>query len=401
MHDYLMRQEQTMEEAAATTAPPVIATPVLNEKNIIVPSGSTLASLLKREGFSAREVHTLREAVKNVYDLSRIRAGHAMRITRMPGEPWRSIEYDVDELRYIKIINGGKGIEASIKTYPFEVKTAVISGTVEDSLIGAVNKAGEDDSLAIELAERCFGWEIDFYSDLRQGDSFTIYFEKKYISGEFAGYRNILAAEFINDGKVHRAFRYTYPDNGDSDFFDEEGGSKRREFLRSPFKFTARITSRFTSRRFHPIKKIFRSHYGVDYAASIGTPVQATADGRVTSAGWNGEAGRMVKLEHKNHYNTAYLHLSGFGPGIRTGARVQAGDTIGYVGSSGGSTGPHLDYRVYLRGQPVNPLSQKFMPAEPLRREFLSKFKDEKKKMSIALSLPKLASRPIPIHIPF
>ncbi len=343
-------------------------------------------------------MHTLREAVKNVYDLSRIRAGHAMRITRMPGEPWRSIEYDVDELRYIKIINGGKGIEASIKTYPFEVKTAVISGTVEDSLIGAVNKAGEDDSLAIELAERCFGWEIDFYSDLRQGDSFTIYFEKKYISG-IRRLPNILAAEFITTARSTGLPLHLSP--RDSDFFDEEGGSKRREFLRSPFKFTARITSRFTSRRFHPIKKIFRSHYGVDYAASIGTPVQATADGRVTSAGWNGEAGRMVKLEHKNHYNTAYLHLSGFGPGIRTGARVQAGDTIGYVGSSGGSTGPHLDYRVYLRGQPVNPLSQKFMPAEPLRREFLSKFKDEKKKMSIALSLPKLASRPIPIHIPF
>lgn len=402
IHDGLMRQERTMEGPDAPAAPPVIAPPALNEKNIIVPSGSTLASLLKREGFSGRDVHALREAVKNVYDLSRIRTGHTMRISKDPGAPWKTIEYDIDELKYIRIINiGGKGIEASIKTYPFEVKTAVIKGTVEDSLIGAVNKAGESDALAIELAERCFGWEIDFYSDLREGDSFTIYFEKKYISGKFSGYRNILAAEFINNGKVHRAFRYTYPDNGDSDFFDEDGGSKRREFLRSPFKFTARITSRFTSRRLHPILKIFRPHYGVDYAARIGTPVQATADGRVTSAGWNGGAGRMVKLEHSNHYATAYLHLSRFGPGIRTGTRVQAGDIVGYVGSSGESTGPHLDYRVYLRGQPVNPLSQKFLPAEPIRREFLGKFKEEAKRMKTALELPDLASRPIPIHIRF
>ncbi len=402
IHDYLFRKSQEKEAAEASAeALPVIAPPASTEKRVIVPTGSSLASLLKYEGFSARDVHELREATKNVYDLSRIRAGHVMRITRNPGEPWQVIEYDIDELRYMRITNGSGGVSAVIKSYPFEIKTAVISGRVEDSLIGAVNRAGENDSLAIELAERCFGWEIDFYSDLRQGDTFTIYFEKKYISGQFAGYRNILAAEFINDGKVHRAYRFTYPDTGDSDFFDEAGGSKRREFLRSPFKFTARITSRFTSRRFHPVRKVYRAHYGVDYAAAIGTPVQATSDGRVISAGWNGGAGRMVKLEHRNHYETAYLHLSGFGPGIRKGARVQAGDVIGYVGSSGESTGPHLDYRIYLRGTPVNPLNQKFMPAEPLRREYLGQFKEGARKMSFLLALPGLASRPFPVRLHF
>ena len=352
--------------------------PVLQEEKIIIPPGSSLADLLGRRDFDHREIHRLREAVKPVYDLGRIRAGHEMRLVTQPDGPWVSLEYDIDAARYLVVSHEDGRIEAEIEPYPFEIQTAFVHGVIEDSLIAALNRAGEADALALDLVERCFGWDIDFNTDLRKGDSFRIVFEKRSLNGRFAGYRNILAAEFVNAGRVYRAFRFTYPDTGVSDYFDENGGSRRKDFLRSPIKFGRfRVTSRFTSRRFHPIHKVYRPHYGVDYAAPVGTPVQATADGEVVFVGRDGGAGNMVRLRHKNRYETAYLHLSHFGPRIRKGAQVQAGDIVGYVGSSGDSTGPHLDYRVFHHGKPINPLAHKFKPAEPLRAEFLEDYRLE------------------------
>jgi len=374
--------------ATIIAAPPA---PALEEEAIAITPRSTLADLLKRRGFADREIHDLRETVKPVYDLGRIRAGQEMRLTSLPGGPWKELEYDIDETRYLVVRNDADGVKAEIKLVPFEVRPAYAGGVIEDSLIAALNKAGEEDNLALELVDRCFGWDIDFNTDLRKGDSFRIYVEKKYLDGRFAGYRDILAAEFTNDGNVYQAFRFTYPDNKASDYFDENGGSRRKDFLRSPIKFmTPRITSRFSSARLHPIYKIYRPHYGVDYAAPVGTPVQATADGEVTMAGRDGAAGNTVKLRHKNRYETMYLHLSGFGRGVRKGAQVKGGDVIGYVGSSGDSTGPHLDYRIYHYGSPVNPLGHKFKPADPLRKEFLEVYEREVERLRIALRLPEI-----------
>lgn len=356
----------------------------LVEEKILILPGTSLADLLGRRGFEGREVHRLREAVKSVYDLGRIRAGQELRLTSLPEGPWAALEYDIDASRYLVVTNGKDAIEAEIKAYPFEIRTSFIHGVIEDSLVAALNRAGEEDALALDLVERCFGWDIDFNTDLRRGDSFRLVFEKKFLNGRFTGYRDILAAEFVNTGSAYRAFRFTYPDTGASDYFDENGGSRRKAFLRSPIKF-ARITSRFSSRRFHPIHKIYRPHYGVDYAAPVGTPIQATADGEVLAAGRDGGAGNMVRLRHKNHYETAYLHLSRFGPRVRKGAQVKGGDIVGYVGSSGDSTGPHLDYRIYHYGKPVNPLGHKFKPAEPLRAEFLEAYGREVERLSMLL----------------
>ncbi len=358
--------------------------PGLHEERFIIPPGSTLANLLGRRGFDSREIHRIREAVRPVHDLGRIRAGQEMRLTSLPDGPWVSLEYDLDPSRYLVVRNEDGRIGSEIRPYPFEIRTAIVRGVIEDSLIAALNRAGEEDALALELVERCFGWDIDFHTDLRRGDSFRIVFEKKFLNGKFSGYRDILAAEFVNAGNTYRAFRFTYPDTGASDYFDENGGSRRKDFLRSPIKF-ARITSRFTNSRFHPIHKIYRPHYGVDYAAPIGTPAQATADGEVIFAGRDGGAGNMVRLRHKNRYETAYLHLSRFGPGIRKGVQVKAGDIVGYVGSSGDSTGPHLDYRIYLYGKPVNPLGHRFLPAEPLRPEFKEEFERQVGRLLVAL----------------
>jgi murein DD-endopeptidase MepM/ murein hydrolase activator NlpD len=376
---------------AATVLAPAPAEPVLVEEKVVIPARSTLAEILKRRGFTDREIHDLRESVKAVYDLGRIRAGQELRLTSLPGGPWRRLEYEVDETRYLIVRNGADGVAAEMKAVPVEFKPVFISGVIEDSLIAALDKAGEQDSLAIDIVERCFGWDIDFNTDLRKGDSFRVFVEKRYLDGRFAGYRDILAAEFTNGGNVFRAFRFTYPDTGVADYFDENGGSRRKDFLRSPIKFmTPRITSRFSASRLHPIYKIYRPHFGVDYAAPVGTPVQATADGEVTFAGRETGSGNVVRMRHKNAYQTAYLHLSRFGPGVRAGAVLKGGDLIGYVGSSGDSTGPHLDYRIYYHGSPVNPLGHKFKPADPLRLEFLDVYKREVERLRTALRLPEV-----------
>jgi murein DD-endopeptidase MepM/ murein hydrolase activator NlpD len=376
---------------AATAIAPAPAALSLVEEKVVIPFGSSLADLLKRRGFTDREIHDLREAVKPVYDLGKLRAGQELRLASLPEGPWRRIEYDVDETQYLVVRHDAEGIKAEMMYVPIEFKPVFVSGVIEDSLIAALDKAGEEDSLAIDIVERCFGWDVDFNTDLRKGDSFRVFVEKRYLAGRFAGYRDILAAEFINEGHVFQAFRFTYPDTKVSDYFDENGGSRRKDFLRSPIKFmTPRITSRFSASRFHPIHKIFRPHYGVDYAAPIGTPVQATADGEVTAAGRDGASGNMVRMRHKNSYETAYLHLSAFGKGVHKGAQLKGGDIVGYVGSSGDSTGPHLDYRIYYHGGPVNPLGHKFKPADPLRQEFLEAYKKEVDRLRLALRLPEI-----------
>ena len=250
----------------------------------------------------------------------------------------------------------------------------------------AFNALGEEDPLALAFAE-LFGWDVDFYIDLQPGDTFKVVVEKRYIEGRFAGDGNILAAELVNEGKVYRAYYFEPPDTKKPGYYSETGASMEKEFRRSPIKW-ARVTSRFTSRRLHPVRRVYAAHYGVDYAAPVGTPVQATADGVVVSAGWNGAAGRMVRLRHKNSYETMYLHLSGFGPGVRARARVKGGDVIGYVGSTGESTGPHVDYRILRGGGYLNPLSARFAAVEPLKPEFLEDYKKSVERFRLLLDDP-------------
>lgn len=374
---------------AVQTAPPLPppAAPVPELRRQAIPRGSNLGDILAKLDWKPADIHRLKEEVKPVYDLARIKAGHEMRFYTLPGGDWTSIEYDIDENRYLVIRNDNGRRSSEIKEYPFEVRPSVLWGTIEDNPISAVNRAGEGDVLALQLAD-LFGWDIDFYTDIRPGDGFKIVFEKKYLNSEFSGYGDILAAEFTNQGHAYRAFRFTCPDTKSSDYYDPEGNSLRKEFLRSPFKYSARVTSRFSHSRFHPIRRIYRPHHGVDYGAPVGTPVRATAGGTVMSAGWNGGAGRMIKIRHANAYETMYLHLKGFATGIHAGAKVKGGQTIGYVGSSGESTGPHLDYRIIHHGKYINPLGWRFRPAEPLRKEFLETFKKDAESLTRALNAP-------------
>ncbi|MDD8031247.1 MAG: peptidoglycan DD-metalloendopeptidase family protein [Acidobacteriota bacterium] len=377
------RESRSLEN---TTLPKEISeAPSVEVEELIIPKGKTIIELLAPYGFSPAMVLEIRESTKNVYDLSRILAGQKLRLLKQ-GSKFTGIQLDLDVENYLEIDLKSEPPKANLKSRPVNQQLVLIEGLIEDSLIAAINQAGEQDILALNLSE-IFAWNIDFYLDLRKGDIFRVLVEKKYISGQFAGYGPILAAVFLNNNQVYEAFRYVFPESGKADYFDRSGNSLRKEFLKSPLRY-ARITSRFSHSRLHPIRKIYRPHYGVDYAAPIGTPVQATAPGVVTFAGWNGAAGRMVRIRHKNAYETMYLHLKSLPPGIKTGARVEGGQVIGYVGSTGESTGPHLDYRLLYHGKYVNPLAWKFQPADPLPEQYKPDFTRKVKVLQSLILFP-------------
>ncbi len=358
----------------------------IREHEETIQRGTTLSDILFAYDFSPADIHKLRQDVKPVYDLAKIRAGNKFRVFTSEDGKVQSLEYNIDNGKYLTIQKDQDSFRAEIKEFEYELKLKMIWGKIEDNLIFAVREQGEKANLAISLAE-IFAWDIDFYIDIRKGDSFKVLFEKKYLDGQFVGYRNVLAAEFTNLGKTFQAFRYTYSDTKASDYYDFEGNSLRKEFLKSPVNFT-RISSRFSYSRLHPIRKVYRPHMGVDYAAAPGTPVQATADGTVTFAGWNGASGRMVRIKHKKGYETMYLHLRSFASGIRKGKQVKEGQPIGEVGSSGESTGPHLDYRIKHRGKYINPLSAIFDPSDPLRMEFKEDFQKKAGHYRLFLKAP-------------
>jgi murein DD-endopeptidase MepM/ murein hydrolase activator NlpD len=362
--------EERLEEPAAKTAV-VDSLPSVKETKETIQKTETLSDILSRHGFSPAEIHKLRTEVKPVYDLAKIREGQELRLYTNQDDSFAAIEYDIDSDKYLHIQKNWGIYKASEKTHPYETKIHMIWGTIQDNLLNAIGQEGEKGALAYELAE-IFAWDVDFTIDLRKGDTFKILFEKKYLNGEFVRYGSVLAAEFKNQGNKYKAYRYTYPDTNETDYFNNNGESLRKEFLKSPFKYTPRITSRFSYSRLHPVRKVYRPHYGVDYAAKVGTPVYATADGVVLSAGWNGASGRMIHIRHKNQYETMYLHLRRCF--VKKGDRVKAEDKIGEVGASGEVSGPHLDYRIKYAGKYINPLAHRFKPVKPLRSEFFDDF---------------------------
>jgi len=362
------------------------AGPVLIEHKKVIPRGRTLADILKRFGFSDLDVENLKTDIKPVYDAARVTAGHELRLYTDTSLQVQRLEYDIDENGYLSVKRREGAFAAEIVPFPYEVRTALVTGTIEDTPIAAFNKNGEGAVLAMEFAE-IFAWDVDFYLDPRKGDSFRLIVQKKYLGDKFVSYGDILAAEYVNGGKLFQAFRYAYPDTGKADYFDAAGGSLRKEFMKSPLKYS-HITSRFTASRFHPIERVYKSHFAVDYAASIGTPVWATAAGRVLFAGWNGSSGQMVHIHHKGGYETMYSHLSGLGAGIRKDSQVEAGQVIGYVGATGEATGPHLDYRITYHDSYINPLGYRFKPADPLRPEYLGDFQKKVRSCLTVFDLP-------------
>jgi len=360
--------------------------PPLKAHTEIVTRGKTFSDILQNFDFSPSDIHKLRSEVKPTYDLARIKAGQEFRFFAFQDGSVVYFEYDIDRDRYLLVEKNAESYHAEIKRFPFETVVKLLWGQIENFPLDTLQQQGESAPLGIAL-EEIFAWDVDFRTDIQPGDTFKIIFEKKYKNGEFSSYGRILAAEFVNNGHVYHAFRYTYSDTEKTDYFSYEGASLRKEFLKSPLK-SPRITSRFSSSRLHPVWKTYRPHYGVDYGAPVGTRVYSTGDGVVSAAGWSGASGRMIRIRHNKGYETMYLHLRRFAPGIKKGTRVASGQYIGQVGASGAVSGPHLDYRIRQHGKYINPLAARFDPVEPLRGEFQDDFRGKANYYRLAFDAP-------------
>ncbi len=252
-----------------------------------------------------------------------------------------------------------------------EIRNEYAQGIIRDSLFVAGNKAGLSDTTIMQMAE-IFGWDIDFALDIRRGDSFSIIYEGQYVNGEKIGSGRIIATEFTNRSKVHRAMYYTDKD-GNSDYYALNGRAMRKAFLRTPVKFS-RISSRFTKKRWHPILKKWRSHKGIDYAAARGTPVLATSNGKISFKGKKGGYGKVIFIQHGKKYTTVYGHLHRYAKSIKKGKSVEQGQVIGYVGSTGLATGPHLHYELRVNGVHRNPLTIKLPQANAIAKRHMPDF---------------------------
>ena len=333
-----------------------------------VPNNATFDSLLRQHDVSSTLAMSVISAVRSVFDPRNLRANQPYRITRGLDGLIREFQYQIDAERLLRVIFKKAppaaaavppAIDVSIETTPKEMEIDTVSASIsreQSSLVAALEHAGENVTLALALAE-VFGGEIDFNADLQPDDHFQVLVERVTLRGERVGYGNVLAAVLVNNKRRLTAIRYVGAD-GQANWYDDQGRSLKRQFLHSPLQFDPRITSRFSYRRLHPVNGGYRPHLGVDYAAPYGAPVIAVADGVVIEAGLAGEAGRMVRLRHTGGYETAYLHLSAFAPGIRVGTRVTQGQVIARVGNSGTVTGTHLDYRIRKNGVYVNPLAE-------------------------------------------
>ena len=330
-----------------------------------------LSDILLAYNVNYQTIDLLARRSKDVFDVRKIKAGNTYTVLCTndslkrvcyfvyESSPTEYVVYDLQDS--VHVHKGRKEIETRVTT---------TSGVINSSLWETMVEQKTDPNLANELSE-IYAWTIDFFG-IQRGDYFKVIFEELYVDNNFIGLGKVHASLFNHLGFDYYAFYFVQDSVGD--YFDEEANSLRRTFLKAPLRFK-RISSRFSYNRMHPILKVRRPHTGVDYAAGYGTPVHAVGDGVVTFARYKGPNGNMVKIKHNGTYTTAYLHLSKFGNGIRVGKHVKQGDVIGYVGSTGRSTGPHLDFRFYRNGKPVDPLRVESPPAEPVDTAYLDEFR--------------------------
>jgi len=354
---------QTITEAIALPALAGAANTGTFERETVIQSGDTVASALGRLKIDDLEIQRLlaTDAVRQL--ATSIRSGKRIQATTTPDGQLLSIRFERHDGPALTVLRQGDSYVAQDSSDQIETRVVMRSGHIVSSLYGATDSAGIPDKIADKMAET-FSTSLDFREDLRRGDTFSVIYTVNYRNGEPVSTGELLAAEFVNAGKVHRAVLYRDP-AGHESYYTPEGESLKKGFLRSPLEFS-RVTSNFSSSRMHPVLGYARAHTGVDFGAPTGTRVKATGDATVEFAGRKGGYGNLVILRHQNGYETYYGHLSAFAPGIRPGRAVSQGDVIAYVGATGIATGPHLHYEVRIAGKPYNPLSVKLPGSPPL-----------------------------------
>lgn len=359
------------------TSKKTVAKSVIDWQEVKVKSGDNLSLIFPRVGLSARDVYNVVQLDKEIKPLLNLKPGQILRFAVKTSEDTTTLdklELELSPLQTLSVVSTSDGLQATLDTRVVDSQPAHASGHIENSLFEAGVEAGLSDKVIMELAY-IFGWDIDFALDLRKNDSFSVIYSEDYLDGKKVADGEILAAEFTNRGKTFRAVRYTDKE-GITRYYSPNGDSMRKTFSRSPVHFS-RISSRFNPNRKHPVLKTSRPHKGVDYAAARGTPITATGDGKVSFVGTKGGYGRTVILSHGGKYTTLYAHMSKFRKGIRSGKRVQQGDVIGYIGSSGLATGPHLHYEFRVNGVHRNPLTVALPKAQPLDKKYIADFKQK------------------------
>ncbi len=350
--------------------PPAPAKPFKRELRNLVQSGETISALLG-DYFTPQEIHELNKRSREVFPFTKICAGQPYRICTTDGE-FEKFIYEIDSDEQLIISREADETRMEIEPIVYDVETELVKGTIQSSLFDAVMEIGESSEFAIALAD-IFAWDIDFILDLRVGDTFQALVEKRYREGKPAGYGRILAAQFVNRSKVYHAVLYQDGD-GHPSYYDESGRNVKKAFLKAPLSFS-RISSGFTMKRFHPITKTWKAHPAIDYAAAPGTPIKTVGAGTISRIGYTRGNGNFIEVRHRNGYTTLYLHMKGFARGMKRGKKLDQGQVIGYVGSTGLATGPHLCFRMRKNGTPVNPYRVKVPAAKSVSKKNLADFK--------------------------
>lgn len=353
-----------------------------------VKRNQTFSDILQEHNVPFQRILEIVNSTKDTFDIRKMRVNNAYKIYSEIDSVER-VKYIIYEKDPINVVI--YDIEDSIKVFDHKKEIKIIekcaTGVINNSLYQTLDEKNLHPTLAIEMSE-VFAWQIDFYR-IMKGDNFKIVYEEGYVDGRSIGISKIKSAYFNHSREDFYAFRFEK--EGSVAYYDEEGNSLQKQFLKSPLKFT-RISSGFSYSRLHPVLKVRKPHTGIDMAAAVGTPVRAVGDGIITKARYEGAAGRYVKIRHNGTYTSGYMHLSKYGTGIKVGKKVRQGDIIGYVGSSGRSTGPHLDFRFWIGGSPKNYLKMKFPPTKPVEEKYKLEYDELKNHWFKILSRMKILS---------
>ena len=366
--------------------------------NDTVRSGETVGGILNRCGVSAVMVDRLDKAAVEVFPLRKIRADkpytkftHTVSDSLGEREVLDYLVYHIDAIEYVTFGFHGDSVSVVKGENPMEIVRQRREAVITSSLWGAIMEQNMPYALAAEV-EDIYQWTVDFFG-IQSGDSFAVVYDEKYVNGQSVGIGRVWGALFKHGGKEYYAIPYAQ-EKGKLRYWEANGESLRKQMLKAPLKYT-RISSKFSNARLHPVHKVYRPHHGVDYAAPSGTPVHTVADGTVIFAGWGGGGGNTIKIKHAGGLQTGYLHLKGFAKGIKVGTKVSQGQLIGYVGSTGTSTGPHLDYRIWKNGTPIDPLKVTQEPAEPIAVAHKARFEAIRDRVMAELAGNEVAGSPI------
>ncbi|MFF7709886.1 peptidoglycan DD-metalloendopeptidase family protein [Pseudomonas sp. NPDC007930] len=359
------------EQNAAVEQPAEAPAPGAQHRQVVVAKGDTLSTLFQKVGLSAADIQAVLDSDPQAKQFTHLRRGQILQFELAADGQLQTLHTQLSHLESISLQRqGGAFAFARVIDKPV-LRDAYAHGVINNSLSLSAQKAGLSHGQIMDLAN-IFGYDLDFTQDIRQGDQFDVIYEQKVLDGKVIGTGSILSARFVSRGKTYTAVRYTNK-QGNSSFYTADGNSMRKAFVRSPVDF-ARISSRFSGARQHPILNKIRAHQGVDYAAARGTPIKATGDGKVILAGRKGGYGNTVIIQHGATYRTLYGHMQGFAKGIRDGVPVKQGQVIGYIGTTGLATGPHVHYEFQVNGVHVDPLGQKLPMADPIARNDRAKF---------------------------